>query len=214
MVRYFCICWGFNLLFILVTMFYVPAYHYAECDWDGGDCCGDDRVDCPEYETCGCSEDHRNMSTTPQSIPTSSKLPTTFNDMSTTEYEYTSATEELIEEEYDYDSEQGSGTISEEDQEGSGDKTKDIVHKSDLNLKDEEKSESEDDSASKDSEYNDSRSYSESSESKELESDGSDQEKDSKSAGSMFKSDEITAEIKDKKAKKPPLNSEKSPTKH
>ena len=123
--------------------------------------------------------------------------------MSTTEYEYTSATEELIEEEYDYDSEQGSGTISEEDQEGSGDKTKDIVHKSDLNLQDEETSESEEDSASK-----------EGSESKELESDGSDQEKDSKSAGSMFKSDEITAEIKDKKAKKPPLNSEKSPTKH
>ena len=144
------------------------------------------------------------MSTTSQSVPTSSKLLTTIKYTSTTgTAELSTSTTEWIEEEYDYD--------SEKEQEGSGDKTKDIVSKSDLNLQDEEISESEEDSATKDEEYNDSRSYSES---KELESDGSDQEKDSKSAGGMFKSDEISAEIKDKKAKKPPLNSEKSPTKH
>ena len=60
------------------------------------------------------------MSTTPQSIHRLTD--TTITYMSTTELSSTVTTEELIEEE-DYDSDQGSGTTSEEDQEGSGDKT-------------------------------------------------------------------------------------------
>ena len=114
----------------------------------------------------------------------------------------------------DYGSDQGSGTISEDDEEGSGDKKKAIGHRSDLNFEEEESSGSENNSALEDadSDSTSEESESEESDSKELESQGS-YEENSKSvvAVGMFESDEMSAEIKDRKSKNSTSNPEKHP---
>ena len=195
--------------------FIIQVTNIASCNWDGGDCCGEN-VTTTYCKMCECLDPTFHTSPiTP--LPTSS---TTLVEVISDE-EGSGETQmavgrrsNLMDEDYDSDSDQGSGKISEDDEESSGDK-KVIGRRSDLNFEEEESSGSEDNSALEDANSSDSsseESKSKESDSKELESQGS-YEENSKSvvAVGMFESDEMSAEIKDRKSKNSTSNSEKHP---